>query len=207
MFRKRPENFGEYFNIMMDRSEPYWEKRNFFLEALQAAEFQWFFVEGLIALEEELYLPGTLSLINGIEASLRWTHRQISKAEDDTPEPEKRSLLSNHLLRKCQAEGMPVEALAFEGETDFLELIKTNTKNVEIVRTRHNVCHGNIYEYIQVVAGEQVFVPGNLAKVSEQVLWVSFNWAHSLGDFRRKLGMPHHVELADIPVRNPFLAS
>ena len=91
----RPKNFEEAFGLIMERSEPYWIKRNFFLENLQASKFQWFFVEGLIALEEELHLPGLLSLINGIEASLRWTHKQIIRDENQGYEPEKRSLLKS----------------------------------------------------------------------------------------------------------------
>ncbi len=204
MINKRPENFGQYFTIMMNRSEHYWEKRNFFLESLQAAEFQWFFVEGLIALEEELHLPGLLSLINGIEASIRWTHRQVTREDNDTHEPEGRSILSNHLLRKCLAQGMPVEALAFEGEGDFFAKISTNAVNAEIVRTRHNVCHGNLHEYFQKVGDEVIFVPGNLVAISEQVLWVSFKWAHALGHYRRQLGLQHHVPNPDIPVKDPY---
>lgn len=204
MIYKRPQNYDEYFAIMMNRSEHYWRKRNFFLESLQAAEFQWFFVEGLIALEEELHLPGLLSLINGIEASIRWTHRQITRQEAEEPEPEKRSILSNHLLRKCHAQGMPVIALAFEGEVDFVKKISDNKINAKIVHTRHNVCHGNIYEYVQTVGGEPIFVPGNLTALSEEVLWVSFKWAHALGEYRRSIGMQHYVPTPDIPVENPF---
>jgi hypothetical protein len=204
MIYRKPQNYDEYYAVMISRSEHYWRKRNFFLEALQAAEFQWFFVEGLIALEEDLHLPGLLSLMNGIEASIRWTHRQITRQDGDGPEPEKRSILSNYLLRQCHAKGMPVETLAFQGETDFLKTINDNKINADIVRTRHNICHGNIYEYVQEVGGEPVFVPGNLTVLSEQVLWVSFKWAHALGEYRRTIGMHHHVPTPNIPVENPF---
>jgi len=202
---RRPRNFGEAFALLMTRSEPYWEKRNFFLENLQAAEFQWFFVEGLISLEEELHLPGLLSLINGIEASLRWTHRQITREENAGYEPERRSLLNNRLLRDCHDLGMPVERLAFNGETNFLEKIRTNDQPAEIVRTRNNVCHGNVFEYIQEIDGGAFFVPGNLTPVSEQVLWTSFHWAEGLGEYRRAKGFPHHCPLRVNPVQNPYM--
>ena len=200
----RPKNFEEAFGLIMERSEPYWIKRNFFLENLQASKFQWFFVEGLIALEEELHLPGLLSLINGIEASLRWTHKQIIRDENQGYEPEKRSLLNNRLLRDCHDLGMPVERLSFNGEVDFLDKIKSNDRPAEIVRTRNNICHGNVFEYIREIDGDAFFVPGNLTPVSEQVLWISFHWVEGLGEYRRMRGLPPPLLVAREPCTEPL---
>ncbi|MBX8799739.1 hypothetical protein HBA92_03130 [Ochrobactrum sp. MR28] len=194
----------EAFAIMMGRSEYYWQKRNFFLEALQAAEFHWFFVEGLIALEEELHLPGLLSIINGIEASMRWTHRHMTREANESHEPEKRSLMNNRLLNECAELGMPVEVLAFNGEADFLDKIKGKTLNAELVRVRNNICHGNIFEYVADREHSSIMLPGNLTVVSEQILWISYQWAYALGEFRRKIGIPHHVDTPQIPISNPY---
>ena len=49
-----------------------------FLDRLAAAEFHWFFHQGLQAIRSNLYVPGVSSLLNGIEASLRVTIAQIT---------------------------------------------------------------------------------------------------------------------------------
>ena len=65
--------------------------------------------------------------------------------------------LSNRLLKSAHDAGMPIEALAFPKEINFLEKLeskKPNQVNTEVVRIRHNLFHGNILEYINTELGE-----------------------------------------------------
>ena len=43
-------------------------ERNYFFEWLCAAEFHWFFVQGLDAIRNEFFVPGVSALLNGIES-------------------------------------------------------------------------------------------------------------------------------------------
>ncbi len=101
-------------------------------------------------------------------------------------------ILSNRLLVAARAAGLPVNKLAFPEETDFiqkLESIKPNIRNVEIVRVRHNLCHGNILEYINKELGEDnyFFTPECCLKLAVQLLIVSKAWVEELGKFRKAM--------------------
>lgn len=153
-----------------------------YFDWLRAAELHWFFIQAEEALEHGLYLPGTIGLINGIEASIRFTlHKLESKALDDDLGP----TLSNSLIRRARDAGLPVHALAFPGESDFDVKLAHREPYVEIVRIRHNLAHGNITEYINREKG--VFTPVCLRDTSSQLVTVSRNWAGQLGDFRRRI--------------------
>lgn len=45
------------------------EERLHFVDSLRGAEMHWFFVQAVQALEQKLYLPGVVSLLNGIETA------------------------------------------------------------------------------------------------------------------------------------------
>jgi len=151
-----------------------------YMDWLGAAEIHWFFVQGEQALERELYLPGTIGLINGIEASIRFTlHKLDGKIDDDLG-----ATLSNSLIRRARTKRLPVHALAFPGERDFNVKLATNSSHVEIVRLRHNLAHGNIIEYIH--REEQFFTPECLRETSSRLVTLSREWARQLGEFRKK---------------------
>lgn len=100
--------------------------------------------------------------------------------------------LSNRLLVAARAAGLPVNKLAFPEETDFiqkLESVKPNIRNVEIVRVRHNLCHGSILEYINKELGEDnyFFTPECCLKLAVQLLIVSKAWVEELGKFRKAM--------------------
>src|SRR5437588_12169196 len=119
---------------------------NFFFEALSAAEFHWFFGQGLAAIRTDLYVPGVSALLNGVEASVRHTLHQIAAERPIEPELSRYRVLSNTLLRAAGEADIPVEGLAFPGETDFMEKLssrKGTRIDVEIVHLRNNVCHCN----------------------------------------------------------------
>jgi hypothetical protein len=167
--------------------EEYQEKAQYF-ERLLSAEVHWFFVQGLQAIRSNLYIPGVCSLLNGIEASLRVTIAQVT-AGGGIEELSPYSVLSNTLIRSGQHLGMPVEALAFPGETDFLAKLATEKPNridVEVVRQRNNLCHGNVFEYINRELGPDIalFTPECLRELAEVLLGVSDRWTEALGQFR-----------------------
>lgn len=173
------------------------EERDHFFEALAAAEFHWFFVQGLQAIRNNLYVPGVSSLLNGVEASLRVTIAQLSGQEAEVEGPSPYRVLSNKLLFNAQEVGMPVHLLAFPGEADFagkLASAKPNRVDVEIVRQRNNICHGNIFEFINRDLGPQnaFFTPECLRELADVLLEMSHAWADGLGAFRRNHQLVNH---------------
>lgn len=175
--------------IEMGRREH--QEQVFFAMQGLGAEVHWFFTQAVQALKSELYLPACTSFLNGIEASLRVTMHQVEKP-DRVEELDPVKTLSNRLLKSASATGLPVEALAFPEEDDFLEKLeskKPNQVNVEVVRVRHNLCHGNILEYINTDLGEGnvSFTPECCRELAHLLYKVSKEWAEQLGEFRRGL--------------------
>ncbi|MBA2781228.1 hypothetical protein [Billgrantia kenyensis] len=168
-----------------------YQEKVFFAEQGLGAEVHWFFTQAVQALKSELYLPACTSFLNGIEASLRVTMSQVEEpARVKALDPIK--TLSNRLLKSAQDAGLPVEALAFPEEGDFLEKLeskKPNLVNAEVVRVRHNLCHGNILEYINTDLGEDnaVFTPECCRELAHILHKVSKEWAAKLGVFRREM--------------------
>ncbi|WP_237673475.1 hypothetical protein [Vreelandella profundi] len=167
------------------------QERLFFAEQGLGAEVHWFFTQASQALKSELYLPACTSFLNGIEASLRVTMYQVENpVRVEALDPVK--TLSNRLLKSALDSGLPVEALAFPEEADFLDKLeskKPNQINVEVVRVRHNLCHGNIIEYINTDLGEDnaFFTPECCRELAHFLHLVSKEWAEQLGVFRRRL--------------------
>lgn len=166
-------------------------ERVFFAEQGLGAEVHWFFTQAVQALKSELYLPACTSFLNGIEASLRVTMSQIENpGRVEELDPVK--TLSNRLLKSAHDAGLPVEALAFPLEDSFLEKIETkrsNQVNADVVRVRHNLCHGNILEYINsdLGGGNAFFTPECCRELAHLLHKVSKDWAEQLGVFRRGL--------------------
>jgi hypothetical protein len=148
---------------------------------LNAAELHWFFIQAEQALEQNLYLPGTIGLINGIEASIRFTLHQL---DGSGPDGDLGATLGNPLIRAARDGGLPVQFLAFPGESDFDAKLASKQPYVEIVRIRHDLSHGNIVEFINREHG--IFTPECLRELSSQLLNLSREWARELGDFRVK---------------------
>lgn len=163
---------------------------HFFLENLRGAEFHWFFVQAVQALEHDLYVPAVSSLFNGVEATLRVTLQQI--ADPHVPQaPSPYRVLSNRLIMEAHAHGMPVEKLAFAGESNFFEKLRSEKSaqvDVEIVRLRNDICHGNVFEFINRELGEEnhFFTPECLRDLAASLLEISKQWALELGKFRRE---------------------
>ena len=202
---------ADYIMRQWDAQRHFSAEANFFFEALSAAELHWFFVQGLTAIRTELYLPGVSALLNGIEASVRVTMHQIAVDPTGQTEPTPYRVLSNPLLAAAGEAGLPIAALAFPGEESFLQKLvrpKKDREDVEIVRLRNNLCHGNIFEFVTPKSAgvDAYFTPDALGDVSSVLLGVSFDWAQALGDFRRSKGMLHYGPTPPIP-STPLLQS
>jgi hypothetical protein len=181
------------------------ERRSYFVATLLNPSFHWFFTQGQDALLGELYIPGVSSLVNGIEASIRVTLAQLDPGYSGTLELSPYQLLSNTLLRKAREVGMPIEALAFPGESDFEENLPTKT-NTKVVQLRHDICHGNILPFIQTMEYEQIQIltPECLRATAAQLLGISYVWARDLAQFRDSRGRrPAGHDLPSIP-ENPL---
>jgi len=166
-----------------------YEEKIYFAEQDLGPEVHWFFIQALQALKTELYLPACTSFLNGIEASLRITMSQL-----DNParvvELDPRKTLSNRLLKYALDMGLPVETLAFPEEDNFIERLESKHPHqtyTEIVRVRHNLCHGNILEYINTDLGQDYafFTPECCRDLAHLLYKVSIEWTKQLGAFRR----------------------
>lgn len=191
--QKHASHIIEHFQ----KCEPWSRDRNHFFESLCAAELHWFFVQGFDAISIGFFVPGVSSLLNGIEASLRVTIAQVTA---DTKQIEKLSpykVLSNNLITNAKELGMPVEALAFPGEDDFLVKLmseKSKRLDVEVVRHRNNICHGNVFEFINRELGPEnsFFTPESLKPLALTLVDVSQSWAERLGQYRRGKNLLHY---------------
>lgn len=172
--------------IEQDRKEH--QEMVFFAKQGLGAEVHWFFTQAVQALKSELYLPACTSFLNGIEASLRVTMAQLDKtARIEQLDPVK--TLSNRLLKSALEAGLPIEYLAFPDEENFLEKLdskKPNQVHAEVVRVRHNLCHGNVFEYINADLGEEnaFFTPECCRDLAQVLHHVSKAWVERLGVFR-----------------------
>ncbi|MHA6247498.1 hypothetical protein ACXYMU_06150 [Pontibacter sp. CAU 1760] len=171
--------------------------RNFFFERLSAAEFHWFFVQGVDCMFNEYYVPAVSSLLNGIEASLRITITQIQNPQNEVIELTPYKVLSNNLIFDAKDLGLPIEVLAFPNEKDFLTKLQTQKPNlvpVEVVRQRNNICHGNILEFVNTELGQEnsFFTPVSLRILCFELLNVSGLWAERLGEFRKTNKISHY---------------
>jgi hypothetical protein len=197
-----PEDHHSAILEHFQKCAPWAPQRNQFFETLCAAEFHWFFVQGLDAIANEFYVPGVSSILNGIEASLRVTIAQVSTTQKSIEELSPYRVLSNKLIDDARDLGMPVEALAFPGETDFfvkLASAKPNRIDVEVVRQRNNICHGDIFEFINRELGPEnsFFTPECLRPLAFKLLDVSLAWASELGKFRRSKKLMHYDARAE----------
>ncbi len=187
------EHIQRHFTISTEWSP----LRNFFFERLCAAEFHWFFVQGVDALMNGLYVPAVSSLLNGIEASLRVTIDQINNPIDELLDLSPYKVLSNNLIKNARDIGLPTSCLSFPTENEFnnkLDSQKPNRIDVEIVRHRNNVCHGNILEFINRDLGKEnsFFTPVSLRELSFELLDISGNWAEQLGQYRKSKNILHY---------------
>jgi hypothetical protein len=191
-------NSADYILRQNIRGSAWAADRNIFFESLCAAEQHWFFVQAMDAYNLELYLPSLSSALNGIEATLRVTLHQLSKADDqDVRDLSPYRVLSNRLIEQAREEALPVEYLAFNDEHDFFERLqskKPNQWDVGIVRLRNNICHGNVMEFVNVDLGPEnsFFSPDSLKIMTEKVLAISADWCEALGKFRRDRGILHY---------------
>ncbi|WP_143755191.1 hypothetical protein [Caulobacter sp. B11] len=182
-------------------------RRTYFACNLMNPAFHWFFTQGQQALEQELYIPGVSSILNGIEASLRVTVAQLHPdyAGELTLSPYQN--LSNTLLRKARELGVPIKSLAWPGEEDFYTKLETK-ENVFVVQLRHDVCHGDILQFIEMMEYEQIqlLTPECLRSIAAELLAVSFAWTYDLAGFRARRGLrPAGIEIAN-PPENPLAA-
>lgn len=194
IFEKNPaEHISSHFGINREWSP----MRNFFFERLSAAEFHWFFVQGVDCMFNEYYIPAVSSLLNGIEASLRITISQIQNPQNEFVELTPYKVLSNNLISNAKDLGLPVEALAFPSEYDFLTKLQTQKPNlisVEVVRHRNNICHGNILEFVNTELGREnsIFTPVSLRVLCFELLNVCGLWSEKLGQFRKANKISHY---------------
>jgi hypothetical protein len=178
-------------NMRLSNLSDLWSMKSFqrdILDALRGAEMHWYFVQGIEALYQQLYLPGILALLTGVEASLRVTMHQLHDFNFESELSDYR-VLSNLLILQAREEGLPIEQLAFPGEDDFLTKLQTKKPNrvdVKIVALRNDLAHGNVLDFISRDLGEDCsfFTPECLLDIADDLLFVSYQWALQLGIFR-----------------------
>lgn len=118
-----------------------------------------------------------------------YVHRYGDNNNDWALEPSPYRVLSNILINKAAAIGLPVGNLRFDGEDDFEDALRSEKPNridVQIVKLRNNVCHGNLWQFFEDVPDAGIiFVPEMMAETAEQLLQISERWSQSLREFRK----------------------
>lgn len=158
--------------------------------ALRTTEFHWHFSQGFKALADELYIPGVLSLLTGIEASLRFTLYQLNS--NTYPfEGDLGSVLSNSLLRQAKDAGIPVSFLALPDEVNFMRDLEGKKPEVGIVKVRNSLAHGNIQSFINRELGDDLafFTPECLRPIVKDLSNLSIGWVSALAAFRIERGL------------------
>ena len=155
-----------------------------FAHRIDGAETHWYFIEGAQAFESGLYIASTLSFLNGIESSIRAILMYLNQGFENTDLTG--SVLSNGLLKQGLNVGLNVGLLAFQNEADFVVKLGNNRTPVELVRHRNNLCHGNVFEYIQTVpeTGERIFTPEFLAPIASEIKDLSEKWSKEVARFK-----------------------
>lgn len=166
---KRPMHRSEYLSMMVK---------------LSAAEFHWHFTQGFQALDKELYIPGAVCLLSGIEASIRVTMHQIEQPGLPNPE-DLGSTFSNSLLQQAYGVGMEIEALQFPGETDFEEKVQTRSNHVKIVQLRHSLAHGNVLGYVN--CDLDLFTPECLRDDCSSLKAIAKVWIDEIATYRSSI--------------------
>lgn len=155
-----------------------------FVHRIDGAETHWYFVEGAQAFDRGLYIASTLSFLNGIESSIRAILMYLDQGFENTDLTG--SVLSNGLLQRAQDVGLDVGLLAFQNEDDFAQKIGNKRTPVELVKHRNNLCHGNVFAYIQTVpeTGERIFIPEFVAPVASEIKNLSEKWSKEVARFK-----------------------
>ncbi|WP_236176267.1 hypothetical protein [Pseudomonas qingdaonensis] len=169
----------------LQKQQADFNEHSYWLQHSLGAETHWLFIQAYDALKHELYLPACTGFLTGIEGSLRNTMAQV-KIPAPIDNVDDISLLSNSLLRQARANGMSIDALAFPGEQDFETNLPTR-QNVELVRVRHTLCHGNILEYVSAQEDlPALFTPECCRDLANKLHVISRNWVANLGAFGKQ---------------------
>ena len=157
---------------------------------LRAPEFHWHFSQGLRAVDAELYVPGVLCLLAGIEASIRFTLRRLESRAFPF-NADLGTVLSNALLREADKAGIPIQSLAFAGETDFASNLLQRQPEVRIVKVRNDLAHGNVQAFVNRDLGDDLafFTPECLRPLAVELRAMSLRWAKELALFRSESGL------------------
>ncbi len=150
----------------------------------------WFFVQASQAARAELWIPSVVALLTGVENSVRVTMRQLD-GHDLRDDEDLGPTLSHSLLRRAEERCLPVATLAFPDEKDFLERLRAKTPLVEVVRVRHDLCHGNVLSFANAELGDgsRFFTPECMRPLAHLLLDLSVRWTDALGAFRRAKGL------------------
>ena len=77
--------------------------------------------------------------------------------------------------------------MAFPNESDFQDKLLNRRTPVELVRNRNNLCHGNVFDYFQILpeTNEKFFSPECLKEIATTIKVISEQWATEIGEFRK----------------------
>ncbi|OBT02932.1 hypothetical protein A9259_01065 [Vibrio cyclitrophicus] len=158
----------------------------YYAAKIRMAECHFYFIQGAQAAHNELYLPAVVSFLNGIESTLRVIIKNL-ESPLTYAEPSAYKCLSNNLLLNARDVGLDVVKLAFDGESNFitrLESQKPNFEMVELVRIRNNLCHGNVFEYVNQEF--MIFTPECIRELCSQLFDISIRWSDEVERFRNR---------------------
>ncbi|MFV5630755.1 hypothetical protein [Acinetobacter oleivorans] len=174
-------NQDEFFSRLTDFQHLESRYKNEFIPENSGAEFHWYFIQGIDAYINGHFLPALLSLICGIESSLRSTLHLMSNSEVDRLYVKK--IMNIELIIDAKNKGLPISALAFSNEHDFDEKI-TNEEKINLIKLRNDLMHGNIREFTEYFEDQRIFYPEHLLDPLVEIILISKKWIKELSEFK-----------------------
>ncbi len=177
-------NQDEYFSRMADFLCLKSRYKNEFIQENSGAEFHWYFLEGVDAYLNGHYLPALLSLICGIESSLRSTLHLMSDSEEDRLYINKN--MNKQMIIDAKNKSLPISALAFSNEHDFNDKIRNGDK-IDLIKLRNDLMHGNIREFTEYFEDQRIFYPEHLLDPLVEIILISKKWIKELSEFKNTI--------------------
>jgi len=150
----------------------------------------YFFVQGFRAIHRDLFIPGNLSLFNGIEISIRQCLHLI-EGKSIEQDLDKWQIMKDPMLKKAAQCGLPIALLSFPGE-DIIQTIYSSQSVSKIVSQRNNFCHGNVHEFVQSISDsrdEKIFTPECTRELAKILMDISEKWVLALTGFCQSKGI------------------
>jgi hypothetical protein len=144
------------------------------LSYFKDASLHWYFIEGLEAFYNGLYVASSCAILNGIETKLKLLNNPRN------PQDALEGTLTRGLVQKLWKKGIPLNDLLLD-DYDRTIINKPNPE-IKIVKLRNHLNHGNKMDFFQEYEGNKIFVPECLLDINKSLISAIFAWGQALSE-------------------------